>query len=405
MSLLSVVNRVLPEIKPTLNEHQELIIIAKRVINKLIKGFGDKGVNVEVIVGGSFARRTYLHGSHDIDLFVRFNNEEEMSVFNEVIKELFPKAELLKGSRGYYHFFVNNVEVQVIPTIKLIEPFSASNSMDVSYFHVQYLNSRLNDSLRDEVLLLKQFLKSCGVYGAESHIKGFSGYVTELLIIGFGGFKQLLEYVDSGVKSLFLDLGHYYDSPKKAITALKSNPLVNPVIIVDPVLPTRNAAASVSNYSWNKFVLTARLFLRNPSQSYFKIKEFTINDARDRAVIRGHHLFSKKFVINSKKDVFLAKLVSKLEQLKKVIELNGFNVYDYGYTDDNFVFFELEQASLPITKRVIGPPVTINSEHFNSFIKKEAVYGPYVFNNRVCFDVKREVTKARDLINKLLKDI
>ncbi len=42
--------------------------------------------------------------------------------------------------------------------------------------------------------MLKKFLRSLHIYGAEISTKGFSGYVSEVLIIKFGSFLSTLEY-------------------------------------------------------------------------------------------------------------------------------------------------------------------------------------------------------------------
>jgi tRNA nucleotidyltransferase (CCA-adding enzyme) len=38
-------------------------------------------------------------------------------------------------------------------------------------------------------------MKGTGVYGAEAKVEGFSGYLTELLVINYGSFPKALEAV------------------------------------------------------------------------------------------------------------------------------------------------------------------------------------------------------------------
>ena len=54
---------------------------------------------------------------------------------------------------------------------------------DKSPFHTEYVTNKLDEEKRDQVRLLKKFLKSLGIYGAEIAKNGFSGYVTEVLIL------------------------------------------------------------------------------------------------------------------------------------------------------------------------------------------------------------------------------
>jgi tRNA nucleotidyltransferase (CCA-adding enzyme) len=259
--------------------------------------------------------------------------------------------------------------------------------------------------LRNEVRLFKQFCKACGVYGAESHVGGFSGYIIELLILHFGSFKEIIKFLDIGSPSIFIDMEGYYDSVDKALNVLKVKKSITPLVIVDPVLPTRNAAAGLTNNSFSKLVLKAREFFRKPSPSFFKIKVKKKDDLVDLAKKRGHPLYTYGFKIDEKSDVFLAKLGREVRKVKAELERNDFQVYDYGVLDDGTVFFELVRDSLALTKRVLGPPVTIESKHFNAFIQRNAINGPYVYDGRLCFDVKRKYTRAKPFLMKLLKEI
>jgi tRNA nucleotidyltransferase (CCA-adding enzyme) len=400
----SVVNHVLPSITPSPTERGGLTGLAGRVTSMLNKALISKGIRGVPVVGGSFARGTFLKGAHDVDFFIRFANKKDLDQFPKLILSAFPDAHEVMGSRKYYKARIDNYELEFIPTLLIKDPVKAENSMDASFFHIEYVNARLNDSLRQEVLLLKQFCKACGVYGAESHIRGFSGYVIELLILHFGGFKKFLEFINNSSHRLFIDIEGYYDSMRKAFTALKVDKLT-PVVIVDPVLPTRNAAAGLSMESFSKFVLKTRLFLMNPSQSFFKTKSRSVSDLRDLASKRGHPLFTHKFEIKGKPDVFFAKLGRSLSKVKATLEKEEFTVHDYGFLNNGTVFFELEHEVLSLSRRVLGPPVTIAEEHFKNFVIKKAIHGPYIFNGRVCFDVKREHTRAKPLLMKLLREI
>lgn len=400
-----MVNHVLSRITPSSGERAKLKQLVFKVKALVEESLLAQGVSAEVVVGGSFARGTYLAGVHDVDFFVRFSDEAEMKMFPKVIISVFPEAVVVKGSRDYFRVEYEGYELEFIPVLWISDASEASNSMDASYFHIEYVNARLNDYLRNEVLLLKQFCKACGVYGAESYINGFSGYVIELLIIHFGGFKQLLKVIDKSPGELFIDLEGFYDSVSNALTALRVVPDLTPVVIVDPVLPTRNAAAGLSKQSFQEFILQARLFLRDPSLSFFRVEELSVSDLRDLAQERGHPLFVHEFEVDGKPDVFFAKLRRELGKVKQELERHDFVVYDYGFLLNGFVFFELERDLLPRTKRVIGPPVSIMSEHFDKFIDRDAVNGPYLFDGRVCFDVKREYRKAKPLLFKLLRGI
>jgi len=405
MGWVFVVNHVLADISPKTSEVSRLNGLVIEVTQRLKDSIITKGVSAEVVVGGSFARGTFLSGAHDIDFFIRFSDEKGFKLFSSVIMDAFPEARVVKGSRDYFKVNHGGFELEFIPVLLINDPLEADNSMDASFFHIEYVNARLNDSLRNEVLLLKQFCKACGVYGAESHVSGFSGYVIELLVLHFGGFKQVLEFFSKSKGLVFIDIEGFYDSVSKALTAIKVDQALTPLVVVDPVLATRNAAAGLSQESFDKFVLNARLFALKPAQSFFKVKPLTVDDLRELAKLRGHPLFIHEFKVKGKPDVFLAKLGSALRKVKAVLEREDFEVYDFGFLADGTVFFELVSDSLPLTRRVIGPPVSVELAHFKKFVSKQAVYGPYVLDGRVCFDVEREYTRAKPLLLKLLRQL
>lgn len=405
MFMLEVLNEVLREIAPSRIELGRLNSVSLRVKSALNKSLLIKGVRAEIILGGSYGRMTFLKGSHDMDFFIRFPDDEGMKQFPSLIKNAFPDAVSVRGSRSYFKVCVDGVVVDLIPVFLIKDPMEAVNTMDASAFHVDYLNARLNDALRSEVLLLKQFFKSCGVYGAESHVGGFSGYVTELLVLYFKSFRKFLEFIDSSSGTVFIDIEGFYDSVRNAFVALRVNESLTPLVIVDPVMPSRNAAAGLTRDSFNKFVLNARLFLRNPLISFFRVKKGGVDDLCSLAESRGHPFFTYKFEVGEKSDVFFSRLVKELSRVRDALEREDFSVYDYGFLDDGAVYFELVSDVLPLTKRIIGPSVAIDGGNFEAFIKREAVHGPYVLDGRVCFDVLREVTKAKPLLMSLLKSI
>ncbi|HLE05844.1 MAG TPA: nucleotidyltransferase domain-containing protein [Candidatus Nanoarchaeia archaeon] len=405
MSFIEVINHVIGDITPSKLERDKSSLVASNVSMLLADSIKKLGVNAVVSVCGSYAKGTFLRGSYDIDFFIRFNTESDTVLLKDVVLGVFPMAATVKGSRDYFKVFFNGFNLEFIPVLLIDKPMLAVNSMDASFFHVDYVNSHINDALRNEVLLLKQFCRSCGVYGAESYIKGFSGYIVELLIIHFKGFINLLKFLDSNPVDFFIDDEHFFDSPAKAFGALKIDSSLTPVVIVDPMMPTRNAAAGLSRDSFNRFLLHARLFLRSPSKSFFALKPVSLESFTALSNERGHSLYTHKFTVAGNPDVFFSKLLKSLGKIADVLNREGFIVFDYGFIPDGTVFFELERDVLPVTKRVLGPPLYIDSPNLSLFLDKQAVHGPYVFEGRVCFDVNREHTRAKPLLMRLLREL
>ena len=119
------------------------------------------------------------------------------------------------------------------------------------------MNSNLKDGQQDQVRLLKQFMKGVGTYGAEARTQGFSGYLVELLIIRFGGMREVLEAATSWKKGETLSLGDIGRQFK------------DPLIFYDPVDKDRNVASALSLNNLALFIHAAQEYLANPSSRFF----------------------------------------------------------------------------------------------------------------------------------------
>ena len=64
---------------------------------------------------------------------------------------------------------------------------------DLLPMHSQYLITHMKEEDRNEVLLLKKFLKTIGVYRNEVGAIGFNGYLCELLILYYGNFQNTIQ--------------------------------------------------------------------------------------------------------------------------------------------------------------------------------------------------------------------
>ena len=114
------------------------------------------------------------------------------------------------------------------------------------------MKENLNTYLIEQVRLLKKFLKSIGVYGSQLAISGFSGYVTEVLILKFTSFIEVLNFMANiGTERTIISLDN-----KASIDAFNSK-----LIILDPIDEKRNLGAAISSESLAKFILTARNFV------------------------------------------------------------------------------------------------------------------------------------------------
>ena len=108
-------------------------------------------------------------------------------------------------------------------------------------------------------------MQGIGVYGAEIKVGGFSGYLCELLVLGYGSFGDVLEEFAHFNRRVVLDIENYYAQRQSELPLLFSEPLV----IVDPVDKGRNVASAVQPEKLYSFVAAARAFIKKPDAAFF----------------------------------------------------------------------------------------------------------------------------------------
>ena len=155
-----------------------------------------------------------------------------------------------------------------IPKINVVPFYDVKSgewksSADRSPFHTKFMKKSLTPKMRNEVRILKTFLKSNGIYGAEIAKQGFSGYVSEVLVLNFGSFENIIKSM-SGIK-------------ENQVIGKASKKFDTPIVIVDPIDKNRNLAAAISDENLGKFILVSRAFKEKPTSGFFKNKKSTIS--------------------------------------------------------------------------------------------------------------------------------
>ena len=137
------------------------------------------------------------------------------------------------------------------------------SAADRSPFHTKYMSKSLTQKMRNEVRILKTFLKSNGIYGAEIAKQGFSGYVSEVLVLHFGSFENVIKSISEIKENQVIG-----KTSKKFDTSL---------VIIDPIDSNRNLAAAISDENIGKFILVCRAFKQNPKPEFFKNKKSRVS--------------------------------------------------------------------------------------------------------------------------------
>ena len=402
-----VMREVLNKIKPSKAEHA----LFQATTTCFLKKINSNLKKAEAILGGSGAKDTWLSGSADVDIFVRFDYDSFSSqkkslsdLLEEVLKKSFPKLKIerLHGSRDYFQLVYEHLHFEVVPILKIAKAEEAKNITDISPLHALWVNKN-SKKIKDEIRLAKQFCKAHSLYGAESHIMGFSGYVLEILVVFYGSFEKLLRASLTWKEKEVIDVEHYYQK-KEALFHLNQSKLQSPLVVIDPVDKLRNAAAALSLKKLNIFKQKARDYLKKPNADFFLIKKVIKEELEKEALAKKWHLvFIKVKPLSGKEDVVGAKLLKVFQFLE--VQLESFGVkkggWDFQRRGDGIFYFMLEKKELPKEFIQQGPPLTL-TEYVFAFKKKYKE----TFENqgKIFAKVKRKMFRLEDNVLMLLKD-
>lgn len=280
------VARILNEQKARLCPSDEALHVltkqVRRVIASLRAQLKKSKQPGQVFVGGSFAKGTLVQRErYDIDLFVRFPliNEGTIRVLETSVRAVAKQEGLevtrIHGSRDYFQLVSERKDIifEIIPVRAVRTPAQAENVTDLSYFHVAYVTKRARGRA-DDIRLAKQFCHAQGIYGAESYIRGFSGYGVECLILYYKTFLAFLRAMVKATPPLILDPAKHYKTRFEAKLSLNEAKTRNPIILVDPTYKERNVLAALSEESFYTLQRAAKAFLARPSARAFEEQPF-----------------------------------------------------------------------------------------------------------------------------------
>ena len=253
---------------PTKHDEEKMEAISDNLL-KLVKNEASKYAEVvSVELGGSYAKGTWLKGQLDLDIFVKMKKETEETKFEEVGKKIgFDSMKKFKpyvrySEHPYVEAKANGLRVNVVPCYDVIKG-EWKSAADRSSFHTRFILETLDPEKKNEVRLLKKFLRGVDIYGAEIAKEGFGGYVAEVLVYQYGSFLKVLEAAANFTQQQVIG-----NPTKKFETTL---------ILIDPVDSNRNLGTAISTQNVGKFILAARSFLKKPSLVFFNDKKPIIN--------------------------------------------------------------------------------------------------------------------------------
>ncbi len=401
-NIKSLLDEVLREIQPDKDYEKE--IFAK--LNSIIKKINQNRKNIKAILGGSGAKGTWLK-TFDADIFVLFGYKkfkdkcDKLSdILEKILKKKFKSVIRLHGSRDYFQLKQGNFTFEIVPILKINKAEQAKNITDVSPLHSRWVTK--HKKLIKDMKLTKQFCQAQSVYGAESYIRGFSGYVCEILTVYYDSFLNLIKNATKWQDRVVIDVEKYYKG-KDVFKLVNISKLVSPLIVIDPVQKDRNAAAALSNEKFEAFKKAAKELLKNPSKEFFVKKDLNSIFLSEKSK-NNKLIIIKSKPLSGKIDVVGSKLLKIYEFLKEELQKHSFKIlktdWEWGKKSYAEFYFLFNKNSLPKTVEIEGPPLKIKQhvENFKKTHKKTRVK-----NGKIFALEQRKFLIPEDLLNNLIK--
>ncbi|MBI2541993.1 CCA tRNA nucleotidyltransferase [Candidatus Woesearchaeota archaeon] len=399
----AVLDEALTGIQPDKNYEKEIF----EKLSLIIKKINHNQKSIKAVLGGSGAKGTWLK-TFDADIFVLFNygrfkgkSDKLSDILEKMLKRKFKNIARLHGSRDYFQINQGKFTFEIVPILRITRAEQAKNITDVSPLHSNWVKK--HKKLVDDIKLTKQFCQARGIYGAESYIMGFSGYVCEILTVYYGSFLSLIKNAAKWQDKTVVDAQKYYKG-KDVFRLVNTSKLASPLIVIDPVQKDRNAAAALSREKFEAFRKAANEFLKKPSRNFFIKKDMK------SAFLEEKSKNTKLIAVNAgplpgKTDVIGSKLLKIYEFLKEQLQKNGFKPIKSGWEWDKkneaVFYFILDKMPLPKTAEAEGPPLKMeqHAENFRKIHRKT-----FVKNNKIYAIENREFTLPEQLVKNLIKN-
>lgn len=346
--------------------------------------------------GGSYAKDTWLSKEADIDIFIKFKKTVSDEKFTEITKKV--GFESLKKYNPYVRYSehpyvearIKKTKINVVPCYE-VNLGEWKSSADRSPFHTKHMQKSLTTKMRNEVRILKTFLKVNKIYGAEIAKQGFSGYVSEVLILNFNNFENVIKSIAQ------IQQGQIIGKTSKVFETV--------IVIIDPIDSNRNLAAAISNENIGKFILLCRAFENKPNLEFFNQKKLKLSKNNWENVL----VVKFNFKIRSP-DIIWGQIKKATTSLATQLQLGGFNVLrSKAYSDERgkaYLFFLLESTKIPINYSKSGPDFFRVSD-CNSFISKNIAKTELMWINddgKIIALEKRRQNEVVKFMTELLKN-
>ena len=412
----AVTARICDRVEPDPAEREALEAAVERLVSRVEDAVADLPVETEIVLAGSTARDTWLAGDRDVDLFVCFppdlDREQLESYGLQIGHEALPESHEEYAEHPYVVGDFEGFQVDLVPCYAVDDATDIQSAVDRTPFHTRYVAERLTLDLASDVRVCKQLFEAIGVYGSDLRTKGFSGFLVELLVLEYGGFRPLVAAAADWQPPVRFD-------PEGHGRATFDDPLV----VIDPTDPERNVAAVLSAANLARVQHVARELLADPREELFEPaspEPLTPAGVRDGFEWRGTTPVAVRF---EAPDVVEDQLWPQLDRseagIADELDRRGFDVFrsdafaedrggenDAGDADgdggDAVLLFELAVAERPRVERHDGPPVGVR-EHaerfYEAYADDQSSFGPFIDSDRYVVEREREYATATEFLD------
>lgn len=398
--------KVLREIKPSSYENIRLQNFAEEILAKINRVLREKKIDASAELHGSVAHGTWISGQQDLDIFVvleKYSGREQLEEVLHTVRSntdwSFTEA---YAEHPYLKTEIDGYNLDIVPCFR-VSKGKLYSSTDRTPLHTEWINKKLN-GLGDEVLLLKRFLITLDLYGAEIRLGGFSGYLCELLVIYYGGFWELIEAASKW--------------GNKTVISFSPDPrnFNDPLTVIDPVDSDRNVASALREDSYVMFIAASRNFRRKPSLRFFRREKIDVSPVIVLDEIKNRPTDILFLVVEERKADVADNLWGQLHKsrlaLERKINENGFTVLRAtAWSNEktrHILVYELESECIPETMKHMGPPAQIEAnvmQFIDAYMDNpKTVAGPDLFGDRWYVLVRRDYTNIKTLMSSLLSD-
>ena len=422
---LKIENQVLEVINVQWERHEEIGDLLSILKEKILLDLNSLGYIGRVEVQGSFIRKTYLGEDEIYDLLLILPQSDKAkvhqildSLVQRLRKDRIRKSPLeVKKQTGkiphlrivadeeYINLFVG---FEVTPGEEQISIF------DFIPMHTQYILTHLQEKERKEVLLLKKFVKTIGVYRNEIGAIGFNGYLCELLILFYGSFWEAIQAIGKWRPRTIVDVKRKREQIED-VDLLTSELLARyyPLYVPDPLNPKDNVAADVSMSQFMSLIAAANTYIFDPNIHFFEDMQCEIpsyDDLVRKIITTGREIlvlvlkreFQESEICWQKSLSIKSAFMSEIFSNDYILERAHAFVSDEYYG----LMLSLMNATPQLVIRKDGPD--IGSEESLEFLRRytkhvDVVAGPFIDNERWAVHLSKKGQRIHDFLANLVK--